>query len=84
MEKTYAFIKDGIVENTYVFADKDDNLAESIRLQQGFDSFVYVGEKTDPARWSSYNGKTFTAPSDEFLIEKGILTPVVVDETLAE
>jgi hypothetical protein len=83
MEKTYAFIKDGIVQNVSVFTDKDDKLAKLITKEQGYDSFVYIGEEPDPARWSTYDGETFIPPTDEYLISIGVLD-AVVDETISE
>ena len=73
MEKHYAFIKDGRVENNLVFAEKDDALAQSICDEHGYDSFVWLDEATTPARWSTYNGKTFTPPTEEYLISIGML-----------
>ena len=84
MEKTYAFIKDNVVENIFVFSEENQQLAESIMVEQGYDSFVYIGENPDPARWSFYDGKTFTDPTDEYLISIGVKNPEVVDETAPE
>ena len=84
MEKTYAFIKNGIVENILVFANQDDQLAETIKTEQGYDSFVYIGEATDPIRWSTYDGQNFTAPTDEYLISIGVMEPTPAEVTPAE
>jgi hypothetical protein len=84
MEKTYAFIKNDRVENILVFAKKDDKLAKLVTDENGYDSFVYIGEEPDPIRWSSYDGKIFTPPTIDYLISIGIQTPVVVDETIPE
>ena len=76
-EKHYTFIKDGVVENTLVFADKDDALAQRIVEEQGYDSFVWLDEADVPHRWSTYDGKTFTPPTDEYLISIGVMNPPV-------
>jgi len=82
MEKFYAFIKDNRVINVAVFAAQDENLAEAIRLEQGYDNAIWVNENA-PAKWSSYDGKTFTDPTQDYLISIGVVTPTVevVDET---
>jgi hypothetical protein len=75
MEKYYAFLKNNRVENTLVFAEQNDILAQTIVDEQGYDSFVWLDNAATPARWSTYNGTTFTEPTDEYLISIGILTP---------
>ena len=82
MEKHYTFIKNGVVENTLVFAEKNDELAQRIADEQGYDSFVWLDEAETPARWSTYDGTTFTAPTDEYLVSIGIMNPPV-EETPA-
>jgi hypothetical protein len=72
MEKHYAFIKNNRVENILVFASQDEELADRVAQEQGYDDAVWVGENI-PARWSTYNGSTFTPPTDEYLISIGIL-----------
>lgn len=39
-EHTYAFIKDGVVENVCVFADHDDELADLLAKNSGSDQAV--------------------------------------------
>ena len=73
MEKHYAFLKNNRVENIAVFASQDEELADRIAQEQGYDDAVWVGENI-PARWSTYNGSTFTPPTDEYLISIGVLT----------
>jgi hypothetical protein len=72
MEKHYAFLKNNRVENVLVFASQDEALADRVAQEQGYDDAVWVGENI-PARWSTYNGSTFTPPTDEYLISIGIL-----------
>ena len=76
MEQHYAFIKNNIVENVAVFASQDEELADRIAQEQGYDDAVWVGENV-PMKWSTYNGITFTPPTNEYLISIGILIPTV-------
>ena len=69
----FAFIKDGRVENTLVFATKDDAPAARICQEQGYDQAVWLEDKPTPIRWSTYDGTTFTAPTEDYLISIGIL-----------
>lgn len=73
-ELHYAFIKNNVVENIAVFASQDEELADRIAQEQGYDDAVWVGENT-PVRYSSYNPttKVFTAPTEDYLYERGIL-----------
>ena len=75
MEKYYAFIKDSRVINVAVFASQDDDLAKAIVEEQGYDKAIWVGELA-PALWSSYDGETFTAPDQDYLISIGVTTPI--------
>lgn len=77
MEKHYTFIKDGVVENTFVFAERNDALAQTIANEQGYDSFVWLDDAATPNRWSTYDGTSFTPPTQEYLISIGVITPVV-------
>lgn len=80
MEQHYAFLKDNRVVNIAVFGSKDEELADRITQEQGFDDAVWVGEDK-PAMWSTYDGTTFTAPTDEYLISIGIMNPPVEEST---
>ena len=82
MEQHYAFLKDNRVANIAVFASQDEALADAVAIEHGFDDAAWVGTDA-PAMWSTYNGTTFTPPTDEYLISIGILNPVV-EEPLAE
>lgn len=73
-ESHFVFIKNDRVENTLVFATKDVALADQICLEQGYDKAVWIADKNVPARWSTYDGKTFTAPTEDYLISIGVLT----------
>jgi hypothetical protein len=82
MEQHYVFIKNNVVENIAVFASQDEELADRVAQEQGYDDAVWVGEDR-PAMWSTYNGTSFTPPTNEYLISIGILNPVV-EETPSE
>lgn len=74
MEQHYAFLKNNIVENIAVFASQNEDLADRVAQEQGYDDAVWVGE-TIPVMWSTYDGTTFTPPTEEYLISIGILNP---------
>jgi hypothetical protein len=71
-EQHYAFIKDGRVANIVVFAFQNEELADNIAKEQGYDDAVWVGENP-PARFSRYDGKDFFQPTHLELVELGIL-----------
>ena len=66
----YAFIKNNIVETICIFESQNEELVDSIAQEQGFDDAVWVGENK-PALYSSYDGKKFTAPTLDYLYERG-------------
>ena len=70
-EQHYVFLKNNVVEQIAVFADKDEALADRIAIEQGFDDALWVGENK-PAMFSSYDGKVFTDPTLDYLYERGI------------
>lgn len=78
MELHYAFLKDNRIEQVAVFASQDEALADAVATEHGFDDAVWVGE-TIPAMWSTYDGTTFTPPTDEYLISIGIITPAITE-----
>jgi hypothetical protein len=73
-ELHYAFIKDNIVKQIAVFASQDEELADAVAREHGYDDAVWVGETT-PAMWATYDGTTFTPPTNEYLISIGIMNP---------
>jgi hypothetical protein len=75
MEQHYVFIKNNRVENVAVFASQDEQLADRVAQEQGYDDAVWVGE-TIPSMWSTYDGTTFIKPTKEYLISIGIIDPV--------
>ncbi len=76
MELHYAFIKDNRVAQVAVFASQDEALADAVAQEHGFNDAIWVGADA-PAMWSTYDGTTFTAPTDEYLISIGIMNPPV-------
>ena len=79
-ELNYAFLKNNRVEQIAVFGSKDEELADRVAIEQGFDDAVWVGEDK-PAMWATYNGTTFTPPTDEYLISIGIMNPPAEEPT---
>lgn len=73
-EKHYTFLKANRVENTLVFESQDDNFAQRICDENGYDSFIWLDEKPTPSRWSTYDGTTFTEPTPQYLYSIGILS----------
>jgi len=80
MEQHYVFLKDNRVVQVAVFASQDEALADAVAQEQGYDDAVWVGTNA-PALWSTYNGTTFTRPTDEYLISIGVMNPPVEEET---
>ena len=80
MEQHYVFIKNNRVANIAVFASQDEALADAVAIEHGFDDAVWVGE-TIPAMWSTYDGATFTPPTEEYLISIGVMNPAVEEPT---
>jgi len=76
MEQHYVFLKDNRVVQIAVFALQDETLANAVAHENGFDDAIWVGTNT-PAMWSTYDGTTFTPPTNEYLISTGILIPVI-------
>ena len=74
MEQHYAFIKNNRVENIAVFASQNEELADRVAQEQGYDDAVWVGTNV-PVKWSTYDGSTFTPPTVEYLISIGVITP---------
>ena len=76
MEQHYAFLKNNRVENIAVFASQDEELADRIAQEQGYDDAVWVGA-TIPPMWATYDGTSFTTPTVDYLISIGVITPQV-------
>jgi hypothetical protein len=81
MEQHYVFLKNNRVANIAVFSSQNEELADRVAQEQGFDDAVWVGEDK-PVMFSTYDGTTFTPPTDEYLISIGIMIlPVAEEET---
>lgn len=82
-EKHFVYLKDNRVEQIAVFASQDEELADRIAQEQGYDDALWIGENTPPARWSTYDPTTgeFTPPTDEYLISIGIMNLPVEEPT---
>jgi hypothetical protein len=78
MEQHYVFLKDNRVQQVAVFASQDEALADAIAQEHGFDDAVWVREDK-PVMWSTYDGTSFTPPTNEYLISIGIILPPVID-----
>lgn len=72
MELHYAFLKDNRVVEVAVFASQDQELANRIAQEQGFDSAIWTGE-TALTKWSTYDGISFIPPTEEYLISIGVV-----------
>lgn len=72
-EQHYAFLKNNVVEQIAVFAEQDEELADRVAQEHGFDDAVWVGETT-PVRFSTYDAKTkkFIEPDLDLLYAKNI------------
>jgi hypothetical protein len=81
MEQYYVFLKNNRVAQVAVFASQDEILADSVAQEQGFDDAVWVGTDA-PAMWSSYDGTTFTPPTNEYFISIGMLDPITPTEEI--
>lgn len=71
-EQHYVFLKNNVVEQIAVFGSKDEELADRVAQEQGYDDAVWVGENK-PKMFSSYDGKKFIDPTEDYLYERGIL-----------
>lgn len=71
MEQHYVFIKNNRVMNIAVFASQDEELADRIAQEQGFDDAVWVGENK-PVMFSTWDGINFIDPTLDDLYILGI------------
>jgi hypothetical protein len=71
MEQHYVFLKNNRVEQIAVFASQNEELADKIAQEQGYEDAVWVGENI-PAMWSIYDGVNFTSPTVDYLYEIGV------------
>lgn len=73
-EQHYVFIKNNVVEQIAVFASKDEELADCVAQEQGYDDAVWIGANNKPYMFATYNPETgeFTEPTLDYLYERGI------------
>jgi hypothetical protein len=76
MEKHYVYLKDNRVVQIAVFAEQNEELADTIAKEQGFDDALWIGENPVPHMWSEYNpiNGTFTNPTPQYLYSIGVLS----------
>ena len=70
MEKHYVFIKDNKVIDSYVFESENQELAQLVADERGFDSFVWVGSDARPPMGAEYDlatGKFLEIPGTPFV-----------------
>jgi hypothetical protein len=72
MEKHYAFIKNNKVTLIAVFESENTEVANLIKSEHNFDSYVWLGSSEKPHLYSSYDGATFTDPTLDYLYEIGV------------
>ncbi|MFN9954967.1 MAG: hypothetical protein ACK55I_17855, partial [bacterium] len=57
--------------NSAVFASQDEELADRVAQEQGYDDAVWVGENRPPL-FSTWDGTVFTNPTLDDLYDLGI------------
>lgn len=82
MEKHYVFIKDNRVKNVLVFENQNDELAEIIKNEKNYDSFVWIDNAEPPFLHSEYISATndFVKPTHEYLVSIGVASPIIEAE----
>lgn len=70
MEQYYAFLKNNRVMNIAVFSSQDEQLADTVAQEQGYDDAVWTGENR-PVMFSTWDGITFTEPTLDDLYNLG-------------
>jgi hypothetical protein len=83
MEKNYAFIKNNRVALVAVFESENTAVADLVKTDNNFDSYIWLDDSEVPHIHSTYDGTTFTQPTIDYLISIGVTTPVV-EEVLEE
>jgi len=73
-EKHFVFLKNNRVGQIAVFASQDEELADRIAQEQGYDDALWIGEDTIPHLHSLYDPatKTFTEPNLDYLYSVGV------------
>lgn len=76
MEKHYAFIKNNRVVLIAVFESENTEVADLVKSDHNYDSYVWLGNSEIPHLHSTYDGTTFTQPTIEYLISIGLTRPL--------
>jgi hypothetical protein len=76
-EKFYALIKDNHAYDIVVFAERNDEFANQIAEEKGYEKAVWCDDVA-PTRYSSYDGENFIPPTNEFLVQVGVFDPSVL------
>jgi len=74
-EHEHAFIKNGVVEHIFVFDESahTSGLLETVKTEKGCDTVLCLCDYGSvPARWSTWNGSTFTDPTLDYLYSIGV------------
>jgi len=71
MEQHYVFLKNNRVMSIAVFASQDEELADAVAQEHGFDDAVWVGNNK-PVMFSTWDGTVFTDPTLDDLYTLGI------------
>jgi len=80
-----AFIKNNIALDILVFDDSRDNtdLYASIIAANGYDTAIEL-DNNEVQRYSTWDGKTFTLPTNKVLAELGVIDYVEGDNQIHE
>ena len=86
MEKHYAFIKNNRVVLVAVFESENNEIANLVKTEHNFDSYVWLGDAPIPHVHSIYDGKTFTQPTIDYLYEIGLtsMNQAMIDAHFAQ
>lgn len=71
MEQHYVFLKNNRVMNIAVFASQDEELADRVAQEQGYDDAIWVGDNK-PKMFSTWDGAYFIEPTLDDLYTLGI------------
>jgi len=88
-EHEHAFIKNNVVEHIFVFDESahTSGLLETVKTEQGCDTVICLcNHGSVPARWSTWDGTTFTDPTLDYLYSIGVTVEnqAMHDERLAK
>lgn len=73
-EKHFVFLKNNRVEQILVFSEQDNELANRIVNEEGYDDSIWIGEDKVPDRWSIWYQNEFIPPTLEYLHSIGVLS----------